>query len=429
VAGRVSIGIPVKEPVPVGPAMIGCRAARAHKKLGIRKGHTFGKDDVKRLQANGVTEYYVVHGRSPDQLKHFRLMRRSDEYTGEFVEDPSLYDQYDLPKKPTRIPIIFPIHNEDRVLIENMRNWDNRNGKMFCSSGDFRFGESEEEHFERIRNGGMTARRAVIENGNYTGKYKEMACSPFYKTGRNICPFRDHSSKKRAALPCQYRMRLFFNILSEDPSTIDFGAFFKFETSSPNSGKQIKNTLRDMYDKYGTIGFVPCELVLQFDKRVSPEGHKTEQPTVSISASFEVREKFQEVVNRVRKVDQMYMRKDIRVEDDTSQEAIDNEFRPEMEAEKMAREGLIEEDTRSHGEVNHLHMAEDETFEEKLKHLEALARQLPPEKWQSFLSKKANLSPDNIDQMIKNTQTYLDQNLSEEDREENVEINSAEEQS
>lgn len=412
IIGKVSIGTPIKEPMPLSEEMIGKKAARASKRLGIRKGKKIEKSDLKRMHRKGVEEYFVIRGRAPDQLDNFRLLRRSDEYKGEFVEDKGLLEKYELGKDPTSIPIVFPVGDKDRIFVDNMRNWDAQNSKMYCRSDD-----------------GETATRKVVENGNYTGKSKEIECIPNYGDDRGqICPFRDHNSKLHDKMPCKYRVRLFFNILTKESSTFNLGSFFKFESSSTNTGQQIEESLDDMIDHFGTLAFIPCELQLKFDKRTTPDGHTTEQPSVALSIDMGLLEEYRETISNIKSVIDTYS-VDIEIEDDTSEEAVDSEFRPDVERRKLESEGLLDKEGEAEedditSDVNTLHLAEDPTFEEKLQHINALALQLPKDRYESFKSKRGNLTPENIDGYIKNTKNFLRNNFTQEERRENADAKS-----
>ena len=410
VIGKVSIGTPLKEPMLVGDDMVGLKAAEPINELRIRKGRKIKERDVERMKKKGVEELFVVRGRSPDVSKHFRLMRRSDQYQGEFVEDPSLNEKYGLPKHPTKIPIIFPINDKTRVFKDGMRNWDAKSKKMFCQSHNLR-----------------DAKRAVVKGGEYTGQHKEIDCVPFYRDQRDlpICPFRDHDSEKQSVLPCKYRMRLFFNILTNDIETFNMGSFFKFESSSHNTGQQIEGTIDDMLSnkQFGKLSFIPCELELKFDKRVTPGGHKTEQPTVNLSLGFKLLSEYRELVNEAKEIVSTYGL-EVNIQDDTSQEAIDSEFRPEVERRQMIEDGLFDEEKQNHLEDASL-LEENTGFYEKKKHIEALARRLDQEDYESYVARKDKLSPDNIDKYIERTERYLDKNLSQEEQEENFEQNSS----
>ena len=404
VKGKVSIGTPLKGPVPIEKAE-GRKCARRHKDLRLRDGQPIGKGHVRRMKDKGIEEIYVYQGNAPDTLRYFQLMKRSDEYEGEFVESPDLLKKFNLKKKPQSIPVIFPVNNKDRIFVDSMRNWDARNSKMYCSSND-----------------GKTAKRAVLDDQkNYTGEYKELDCIPFYRDDRgSICPFRDHNSRLKEKMPCKYRARLFFNILTTDASDFNLGSFYKFETASHNTGQKIDRTLDDLQEQFGKISFIPCELELDYEKRVTPEGHKTEQPTVGLSVSYDLLDKFSDTVDKVKNLISTYSL-DVEIEDDTSQEAIDNEFRPQVEKQRMRDRGVIEDkDDDIYENIDPRYLDDDPTFEEKLRHIEALALQLPEDMYESFEAKSQNLTPNNVDKWIKNISDYLDNNFTEQERRQNA---------
>lgn len=421
VAGKISIGTPISEPAAVNKDLVGVKAADSIAEAKLRRGTEIQPKHVKRMREAGVKEVKVFRGKFPTKLDHFQIRERSDVYKGEYIYKPGLHEQFGIEKRPKKIPIVFPIDDIDRMFIRQMKNYHHGAKKMFCSSSG--------------ANAGVTAQRAIVRNGNFTGQTKEVECIPFYDDPRGpICPFRNKDRKEGKQLPCKFSAAVYVNVLTEDISTIDVARFFKFETTSPRSAKYIAEGLKNIRKQYGRIAWIPCQLELKFESATTSDGITTDVPRVGISANLGLLDKYGDIINRAEAlIEKFSIGANIEIDDETSEEAFDAEFRPTVANRELYEQGVIDDEDLVEDEdenapagsaINPLKMAEDPTFEHKIKYLDSLAKQTPPEQYVKYTEKRENLSPSNISERIERVESYLER-FSEEEKQTNWEENTA----
>ena len=421
VVGKVAIGVPVDEPVLVSDAIVGLKVSGDYVPARVRSGTTLQQKHVDALVAAGVKEVHVVYGGFPQKLEHFRITRRSDLFPGKFVADPAINESAGLDLTPRVVPIIFPIDDIERVLLRRMKNYDAKNGRMFCSSD------------------GETYNRAVIEEKKYTGDYKTGVCVPQYGDVRGpICPFRDKQTSAGSALPCKFAGSLYFNLLSKDLSRIDLGQFFKLETTSIPSAEYLINGLLNIRRQFGTIAFVPCQLEIRQEEAVTPGGTKTIVPRIGISSSLWLQREYREVIEEMREIMSFYAVTD-EIIDEIDEAAFDSEFRPDVRRAELAQSGLldgadaakaIQQAPASMVAGDAVAGADDlvemlvygEEFSIRLQALDTLARQLTRKQYRAYLGTRDRVTPASIAKFEKAARAQID-TLTENEKQSNFDSN------
>jgi Asp-tRNA(Asn)/Glu-tRNA(Gln) amidotransferase C subunit len=422
----------------------------------ISKGTKLRETHINRLLEAGVEEVMVKRGAAPDMLDYFRVLRKSRYHEG-YVEDPELYDKYDLEpgKSLTEIPIMVTSETVDQVLQTRLVNYDREENCVFCSSED-----------------GQTAvrRKTTGEKdgeGDYlrSGAKKEVECIPFYnderveKEGKKICPFRSHDNGGRE---CQFTGRFFFNILNEEGS-FSLGRHFMLETTSESVIENYLNALvgpdnDSVKSTFGQISFVPMKLEVVRVETTRPSGkyedgdrrRKTSVSRTALSVSDEYLEKYQEPVEEILDTIETYQRMSVPGKDPTpdptqipeqdvmtgpEKERWDAEFSQEASQEILEDEGLdgVEPDEEAaeagsvlaDGSDNDSEEGEETSVTEYELHCQELvnrARQLPPDRYQKFLDNREKISPDTIGRFSEHLDKVL-AGLSEDEKAEHYDQN------
>lgn len=401
VHGKVSIGVPTDELVLVKgneAALVGKTIRRG--KAGVPDGMLLKERHVEMLVKAGVTEVEVTHGNFPSRLDFFRILRRADSDRSQFVADPDLNEKYGLGERPTSIPVVLPIDSIEKMAVGGMKNYDRRNNRMFCSSSE-----------------PPVAMRAEIRNRQYTGQYTEVECVPTYglasKWGKHICPFRSKDTEEGKMLPCKPNFVFYFNILTHDPEDFDLGSFFKFETSSIESGMNIMATLREAKRQFGRINWVPMELQIFEREKATPGGMKSKVPIVTLAMPTKLMLRYQDTVDSIRKLIEAYsLNTDIEIEDVVNEEAYDAEFRPEVRNQVLAEGGTVFDEPDE--------PALDKTA---IAALDGQAMQLPVDQFHNYVSRRDSITDENIESFRSHVTNLLN-DLDEEAKAENFEINS-----
>ncbi len=366
IIGKVSIGKPADEPVLVDHAkgkITRFSIDLPNQDGGIQKGTKLKERHIDMLKEAGYREVQVLYGRSPDTLNHFRVLRKSNINSG-YVEDPDLYDEYDLEpgENLTEIPIMLTSNEVNEVLKTRLMNYDRDANLVYCHSED-----------------GYTAhRRRTDEDGNYlsSGAKFDMECLPFYWDDRvkddtndkTICPFRER--KGQGGPECTFSGSLYFQILS-DGGNFQLGRYFKIETTSSTVIKYYVNALNDIKDKMGEIAgekkidFIPLKLEIvreqatrpsssQYDERKRANVYRT-----TISADKKYMKKYRDTVDEMKELINAYRSNpssvttekvardpaDIPEEDletDGEMDRFNSEFDPASHQEQLEEEGVLD---------------------------------------------------------------------------------------
>lgn len=455
VIGKVSIGRPASEPV-LAEHSEGLKTrfkVEFDDGTGIQRGKTIRKNHVQKMLDNGKREVQVMYGKSPTTLNHFRVLRKSNISDG-FVEDPEVYDKYDLEPGDTltEIPIMFTSENIDKVLQTQMVNYDRDHNCVFCSSED----------------GETATRRRTDGEGEGEGDYlpngakKEVECVPFYwdervETGnKNICQFRETGGDGR---DCKFTGSLYFQILNE-AGDFDLGRYFKIETTSSRTAEYYMDALLDIKNEsqFERISFVPLKLEIIKEQGVRPGNQYEDRKRASffrttISVDSRYVKKYKDVVKDMVQTMKEYreMNSDLGIstrdpteiptENAPAEETgrWESEFDPDQYQQSLEEEGLTEEAEEAEKEGPELPQfgEEDESdggdkeagegmsggaYDMKRQALINEARRLPPDKFDRFVDSLDKVSEDTIGKFRDRVDNLLG-GLTEQEKEEHFEEN------
>jgi phage terminase small subunit len=462
VIGKVSIGRPATEPVLVEHSHgLTTRFGESFDDgTKISKGTTIRDHHIEKMQDAGMKEVQVVYGSSPTTLNHFRVLRKSNISDG-YVEDPGLYDRFDLEPGDTltELPIMLTSEKINDVLQTRMVNFDRDANTVFCSSS-----------------GGRRAMRRRTDGdadgeGDYlpSGAKKEVECVPFYWDDRvengekEICQFRETTGSGRE---CQFTGSLYFQILNE-AGDFDLGRYFKIETTSSRSAEYYMDALQDIKNEsqFERISFVPLKLEIVKEQTVRPGDRYEERKRASvfrttISVDSRYVKKYKPVVKEMVETMKEYraMNADLGIDSSSPVEIPDEnpaaeepdrweaEFNPDNFQKKMEEEGITEAAKRAEeqgpetpqlnkdagdgaGGEDASRPAEspDEAlsggaYELKRDDLINKARSLPPEKFDRFIESLDRVNESTIDKFRTGVERRLE-GFSEEEKDAHFEAN------
>jgi hypothetical protein len=455
VIGKVSIGRPASEPVLVEHAE-GLKTrfqVEFGDGTGLKRGKTIRESHIKKMKKNGIREVQVMYGKSPTTLNHFRVLRKSNISDG-YVEDPEIYDQYDLEpgETLTEIPIMFTSEKIDKVLQTRMVNYDRDANCVFCSSGD---GETA---MRRRTDGEEDGEGDYLPNG----AQKEVECVPFYwdervETGnKEICQFRETGGDGR---DCKFTGSLYFQILNE-AGDFDLGRYFKLETTSSRTAEYYMDALLDIKNEsqFERISFVPLKLEIVKEQTVRPGNRYEDRKRASVfrttlSVDSRYVKKYRPVVQEMVQTMKEYreMNKDLGIssrspveipEENAPAEETDrweSEFDPDQYQQKLEQEGMTEaaeeaelegpelpqitqEEAEADKEAQENGELSDGAYDLKKKDLVNKARQLPSNNFDDFMDATDKINRKTIDWFVEKIEGALN-HLTEEQKEENFDIN------
>lgn len=409
VNGKVSIGIPTDEIVLITgdySRLIGKTIRKG--KAGVPDGMILARRHIEMLLKEGETEIEIDHGGFPERLDYIRVWRRADSDRSRFVFDPKLHRSLGVDEKPRSIPIVLPINSIEKMAGGGMRNYDRTQNKLFCCSTNPPLGV-----------------RAIVDNGVYTGNRKEVQCVPTYghaaEFGAPICKYRNKRTKAGRLLPCKPNFTFYFNVLTKNPESFDLGSFYKFETTSIESGMNIMATLEAVQKRFGHVDWIPMELEVIQRKKVTPDGPTSKVPIMSLGVPTRLLREYADTIKSIKEILDVYsLTDDIIIEDEINEEAFDAEFRPEVRNLLREREGQTTGSGHSFQKRSENVINSDPSERAAM---DASAMKLPPDKYAHYVSRRDTIQASKFRAVIAYHEEVIS-GLSEEEINANFNLNS-----